>query len=213
MPCEERAKRSRFGIRLINLNNLEYRRAVAVPGAGRSLPGGQKLPGINAALTMRIESVSGVIAFIQRDRGQIIMRILPAVQSGVASASSMRRSAGAGGFNLGESDAAKSTKAAGAAFGLQSVDALLALQGIEDPAERRRRLARRGSSALDLLDALKVEILEGRVGLETLRRLDVMLQGFSERSGEPGLDDVIDAIGVRVAVEIAKRRPVPANAA
>lgn len=125
----------------------------------------------------------------------------------------MRRAAGAGGFNLDEAGAAKSTKAAGAALGLHSVDALLALQGVEDASERRRRLAKRGSSALDLLDALKVEILEGRVGFETLRRLEVMLPGFSERSGEPGLDDVIDAIGVRVAVEIAKRRPAQASAA
>ena len=141
------------------------------------------------------------------------MRILPALQSGVASAGSARRAGGSGGFSLDEAGAAKSTKAAGAALGLQSVDALMALQGVEDAAERRRRLARRGSSALDLLDALKVEILEGRVGLETLRRLEVMLPAFSERSGEAGLDDVIDAIGVRVAVEIAKRRPAPANTA
>jgi hypothetical protein len=84
------------------------------------------------------------------------------------------------------------------------------LQGVEDPTERRRRLVKRGTSALDLLDALKVEILEGRVGIETLRRLEVMLQGMSERSGQDGLDDVIDAIGVRVAVEIAKRKPAAA---
>jgi hypothetical protein len=40
-----------------------------------------------------------------------------------------------------------------------------------------------------------------------------MLQGLTERSGERGLDDVLDAIGVRVAVEIAKRRPAAATAA
>lgn len=138
------------------------------------------------------------------------MRILPAAQRGVASASSTRRAAGTGGFNLEEGDAAKSAKATGAALGIHSVDALLALQGVEDPTERRKRLVRRGSSALDLLDALKVEILEGRIGIETLRRLEVMLQGMSERSGEDGLDDVIGAIGVRVAVELAKRRPAAA---
>lgn len=138
------------------------------------------------------------------------MRILPATPSGVASASSTRRAAGTGAFSLDEGDAAKSAKEAGAALGIHSVDALLALQGVEDPTERRRRLVKRGSSALDLLDALKVEILEGRVGIETLRRLEVMLQGMAERSGEDGLDNVIDAIGVRVAVELAKRKPVAA---
>ena len=128
-------------------------------------------------------------------------------------AGSGRRAAGAGGFSLDGAAAPKSAAATGAALGIQSLDALMALQGIEDATERRRRFARRGSSALDLLDALKVEILEGRVGLETLRRLEVLLQGLTERSGEPGLDDVLDAIGVRVAVEIAKRRPMAATAA
>jgi hypothetical protein len=141
------------------------------------------------------------------------MRILPAVQNGVTAAGKGRRAAGAGGFSLDSAAAPKSASQAGAALGIQSLDALMALQGVEDATERRRRFAKRGSSALDLLDALKVEILEGRVGLETLQRLDVLLQGLTERSGEPGLDDVLDAIGVRVAVEIAKRRPMAASAA
>jgi len=141
------------------------------------------------------------------------MRILPAAQNGVTSATSARRAGGTTGFSLDESATTRSTSATGAALGIQSVDALLALQGVEDATERRKRFARRGTSALDLLDQLKVEILEGRVGLDTLRRLEVMLEGLAERSGERGLDDVLDAIGVRVAVEIAKRRPAAASAA
>jgi hypothetical protein len=135
------------------------------------------------------------------------MRINPAAQNSAAAINSGRRVAGGSGFSLDGSAQAKSPSAAGAALGIQSVDALLALQGVEDATERRRRFARRGSSALDLLDTLKVEILEGRVGLDTLRRLEVTLQGLAERSGEHGLDSILDAIGVRVAVEIAKRRP------
>jgi hypothetical protein len=138
------------------------------------------------------------------------MRVLPAAQQGVAMAGSSRRAAGAGGFSLQGTQEPKTAAAAGAALGIQSVDALLALQGVEDAAERRRRFARRGSSALDLLDTLKVEILEGRVGLETLRRLEVTLQSLAERSGERGLDDVLDEISLRVAVEIAKRTPAAA---
>lgn len=141
------------------------------------------------------------------------MRILPAAQNGVAAANSSRRTPGGSGFSLEGTGQSKTAAAAGAALGIQSVDALLALQGVEDAAERRRRFAKRGSSALDLLDALKVEILEGRVGLDTLRRLEVMLQHLSERSGEDGLDRVLDEIGVRVAVEIAKRRPAALSAA
>ncbi len=141
------------------------------------------------------------------------MRILPAAQNGGAAAGGARRASGNGGFTLGESQAPKSASTAGAALGIQSVDALLALQGVEDAGERRRRSVKRGSTALQLLDELKVEILEGRVGLDTLRRLEVALQGLSERSGERGLDDVLDAIGVRVAVELAKRRPAAVRSA
>ena len=141
------------------------------------------------------------------------MRINPAAQNSAAAVNSGRRVGSGNGFSLDGSAQAKPPSAAGAALGIQSVDALLALQGVEDATERRRRFARRGSSALDLLDALKVEILEGRVGLDTLRRLEVTLQALAERSGENGLDNVLDAIGVRVAVEIAKRRPAAASAA
>lgn len=140
------------------------------------------------------------------------MRVLPAAQSGgVAPANGTRRAAGAGGFTLEGTQQPRSASSTGASFGIQSVDALLALQGVDDPTERRRRSVKRGTSALELLDELKVQILEGKVGLETLRRLEVMLEGLAERSGENGLDSVLDAIGVRVAVEIAKRRPAQAT--
>lgn len=140
------------------------------------------------------------------------MRVNSAVQTGVAGAGKTRR-AGDGSFTLNTAGSTQSSKAAGAALGIHSVDALMALQGVEDATERRKRFARKGTSALDLLDSLKVEILEGRVGLETLRRLEVTMQGLVERSGEAGLDDVLDAIQVRVAVEIAKRKPASASAA
>jgi hypothetical protein len=141
------------------------------------------------------------------------MRVVTAAQTGAASVNGARRAASPGGFSLEGTSSAKSPTSTGAALGIQSVDALLALQGVEDATERRKRSVKRGNSALELLDALKVEILEGRVGLETLRRLDVVLQGMAERSGEQGLDEVIDAISVRVAVELAKRRPAQLPAA
>ena len=78
---------------------------------------------------------------------------------------------------------------------------------MEDAIERRRRFAKRGAKALDMLDSLKVQIIEGRIDLATLTRLESALNELTERSGEDQLDGVLDAIGLRVAVEIAKRRP------
>jgi hypothetical protein len=57
-----------------------------------------------------------------------------------------------------------------------------------------------------MLDALKLEILEGRMDVGTLSKLEAMLGELTERSGESRLDETLDAIGVRVAVELAKRR-------
>jgi hypothetical protein len=137
------------------------------------------------------------------------MRIQPGVQPSVSNTAPARRTQGSG-FAVSNDNAAAKVGAAQAMAGVNGVDALLALQGVEDPAERRRRFARRGARALDMLEALKVQIIEGRIDLEALTRLEAILAELTERSGEARLDSVLDAIGLRVAVELAKRRPRPA---
>jgi Class II flagellar assembly regulator len=134
------------------------------------------------------------------------MRINAAVQPSVSNTAPARRTAGSG-FSVSNDNTAGKSVAAQAAGGINGIDALLALQGVEDAIERRRRFAKRGAKALDMLDALKVQIIEGRLDLATLTRLEGMLNELAERSGEDRLDGVLDAIGLRVAVEIAKRRP------
>ena len=134
------------------------------------------------------------------------MRVQATAKSGVAATGAARRTAGSG-FAVGNDNAPNKTSAVASAAALNSIDALLALQGVEDAVERRRRFAKRGVKALDMLDALKLEILEGRMDVATLSRLESMLGELTERSGESRLDDTLDAIGVRVAVELAKRQP------
>jgi len=134
------------------------------------------------------------------------MRVQATAKSGVSSAGATRRTTSSG-FAVGNDNAPSPTSAATSVSALNSIDALLALQGVEDAVERRRRFAKRGVKALDMLDALKLEILEGRMDVATLSRLESMLGELTERSGESRLDDTLDAIGVRVAVELAKRQP------
>lgn len=134
------------------------------------------------------------------------MRVQAAIKPSVSGTGSVRRTSSSG-FSVGNDNSPAQTSAATAAAGLNSIDALLALQGVEDAGERRRRFARRGAKALDMLDALKLEILEGRMDVATLSRLEAMLNELTERSGEGRLDETLDAIGLRVAVELAKRRP------
>jgi hypothetical protein len=90
-----------------------------------------------------------------------------------------------------------------------SLDALLALQAAGDPLQARKKIIRRGRSLLDTLDALKADILAGRIGEGRLNQLVALIGQVRER-GDPGLDVLIDDIELRVRVELAKRGIYPA---
>jgi hypothetical protein len=87
---------------------------------------------------------------------------------------------------------------------LAGIEALLALQGVEDPTERRRKAVSRGRTALDALDALKLGLLAGELSESTLARLKTAASGLKDASGDPGLDGVLAEIELRVEVELAK---------
>jgi hypothetical protein len=132
------------------------------------------------------------------------MRIFgSAAAARVANVSTPRRAA-SGGFSVDEGEAPKSTQAPAALRTIGGIDALIALQGQDDPAERRRRAVRRGRTALDALDELKIEVLGGTLGPSTLRRLKSATADLRDASGDEGLDSVLAEIELRLEVEIAK---------
>ena len=116
---------------------------------------------------------------------------------------SARRTAG-GKFSVSESETPRNSSAASSLRSISTLDALMALQGVEDPTERKKRAVAKGRNALDVLDALKVAVLDGTIDGSTLARLKVASEGLSEGSGDPGLDSVLGEIDLRVAVELAK---------
>src|SRR5579871_3840850 len=76
--------------------------------------------------------------------------------------SGVRRTS-SGGFALPDTASATETRAAVAPKATTGIDALLAMQGIEeDPIERRKRSVQRGKRALDVLDDLKISLLSGK---------------------------------------------------
>ena len=85
-----------------------------------------------------------------------------------------------------------------------NIDALLAMQGIEDPVERRKRSVQRGKGALDVLDDLKLGLLSGNFNASTVSRLRDAAANLKSSSGDPGLDAVLSEIELRVEVELAK---------
>ncbi len=87
------------------------------------------------------------------------------------------------------------------------LDALLALQRVDEPGERRRRAVSRGVGLLAGLDALRLALLEGHVPPATLRGLRRGLDELEGSVGDPALDGVLREIAVRVEVELAKLEP------
>jgi hypothetical protein len=109
-------------------------------------------------------------------------------------------------FTLGGGGSTERTGQAASAAPLTTVDALLALQGEGDPAERRRRSLKRGHDLLDTLDRLKASLLSGRVAPGQLQTLAAQIAAQRGSSGDPGLDEVIAHIDLRAQVELAKLR-------
>jgi hypothetical protein len=119
-------------------------------------------------------------------------------------AASARRSSSTG-FALPDAASTPETRAAVAPKAAANIDALLAMQGIEeDPTERRKRSVQRGKGALDVLDDLKIGLLSGNFDTSTVSRLRAAAANLKSSSGDPGLDAVLSEIELRVEVELAK---------
>jgi len=112
--------------------------------------------------------------------------------------------AGGAGFSVGEQAAAHQPAAAGSLRTISTLDALLALQGVEDFTARKKRAVAKGRNALDALDSLKVGLLGGSLDNSTLARLKVAAEGLTEETGDVHLDQLMRAIDLRLAVELAK---------
>ena len=133
------------------------------------------------------------------------MRIYGPNGSIIGSAAGNTKRTGSSGFALPDAASAPEARAASAPKAAGNIDALLALQGIEeDPAERRKRSVQRGRGALDVLDDLKIGLLSGNFDTSTVSRLRDAAANLKSSSGDPGLDSVRSEIELRGEVELAK---------
>lgn len=116
-----------------------------------------------------------------------------------------------GGFAVSKGGSAKGSAAtarAGATAGVGSLDALLALQELDGPLERRKRSVRRAGRILDELDGMKLALLGDEAAAPgALAKLQKAVGDERARTDDPGLEGVLDEIEVRAAVELAKREP------
>jgi len=111
-----------------------------------------------------------------------------------------------GGFAkaLSLNDDAPPVSAVGGGVALAPIDALLALQEVSDDAGGRNRGRRHGEALLEHLDDLHLGLLSGRMSIDALERLSVMVSAKRDTVVDPRLSQILDEIEVRAAVELAK---------
>lgn len=118
------------------------------------------------------------------------------------------RPAGGGqGFQLPAVEAASGpaqTARAASLSGVMSVDAILALQDVGGPLERKRRAVRRASRMLDALDEMKVSLLSGELTGADIGKLQQAVRDQRDQTDDPKLEGVLNEIETRAAVELAK---------
>ena len=134
------------------------------------------------------------------------MRIVAPNSTALAREAQAPKRTGSGTFQL-DVGAAKPQAGAPTLRTIGGIDALVALQSYDDPVERRRRAVGRGRAALDILEEIKLGLLAGSLDPSNLNRLRVAAEQLKDRCGEPGLDDVLSEIELRVGVELAKMSP------
>jgi hypothetical protein len=127
------------------------------------------------------------------------------VESGrsVGSPAAKRAASGAAPGFAPEVDAPERTQALTGVGGVTALDAVIALQAEEAPAQRRARQARRGGAVLDALEELEQGLLQGRAPGALRSELERLQRG-RELTGDHGLDEVMREIDTRLAVEVAK---------
>ena len=132
------------------------------------------------------------------------MRITGSSGPAAPTSSSVARRSASGTFSLPQEEAAPAPAASGGVRSVAGIDALLALQGVEAVDERRRRAVKRGHTALDLLDEMKLALLSGRLDPAMVLRLQSAAAELKDASGDPRVDQVLAEIDLRVEVELAK---------
>ena len=135
------------------------------------------------------------------------MKINGPDRTGQTSASAKGRRPAAPGFSIDSADEAAEASHAGQALGVSgvgSLDALMALQEVDGPVERRRRAVRRAGRILDVLDEMRLSLLDGRADPLAAQRLAAVVR--EERLGveDSRLAGVLDEIETRACVELAK---------
>jgi hypothetical protein len=131
----------------------------------------------------------------------------PAGPSGASGARPAPAQSAAPGFQPITTPAAQGAAgvtSAGAVSHISSLQALIALQDVDGPTERRRRAVGRAGKLLDALDGLKLDLLEGALSPGSMEALTRAVREQRSLTDDPKLEGLLDEIETRASVELAK---------
>ena len=91
---------------------------------------------------------------------------------------------------------------------IAKVDALLTVQGAEDPTARaaKGRMRKRSNDLLDELDKIRMGMLNGTLTVGHMVDIADVVASHREKISDPTLTAIMDEIDLRAQVELAKMR-------
>lgn len=104
----------------------------------------------------------------------------------------------------GLSGGAAETRRTGGPAAVGALDALLAVQEVDDRAARRRQARKRGEALLDALEGLRRDLLLGAVPRDRLAAIARRIREQRTVIDDPKLTAILDEIDLRAQVELAK---------
>ncbi|MBL4784522.1 MAG: hypothetical protein JKY49_03755 [Cohaesibacteraceae bacterium] len=106
-------------------------------------------------------------------------------------------------FEIGKDTASGHTEGLSGPMSVGSVNSLLALQEVDEVAEKIGRSVAWGSDLLDSMDAIQAGILAGGLTLSEVQKLKQLVEHRS-KSVDERLESIMDEIDLRAQVELAK---------
>jgi len=93
---------------------------------------------------------------------------------------------------------------------IAQVDALLAIQGAEDPTQgaAKTRMRARSTKILDVLDNMRDSMLTGSLTVGQMINMADVVASHREKITDPALTAIMDEIDLRAQVELAKLKVV-----
>lgn len=107
-------------------------------------------------------------------------------------------------FRVGAPEASEAPAPLTGASGLAPVSALLAIQETGDATSERARAVQRGEDLLSRLERIRLALIDGRLPPVQLKGLMQALDRQGTAFRDPQLNEILEEIEVRAAVELAK---------